>query len=101
MLITDVRISRDLVTPPASSALAGVDPAEVLVQLALAPAARREAAEGLASPVRAAGDQQRSPQAGPRAREPHLRSQGGHGGSVARAALQEGAWIGRSCHDAQ
>ncbi len=100
MLITDADLA-DPVTP-LLWALAGVDPAEVLVQVRLkswAPAARREAAERLArtgAPLVINSDLPLGRALGAGA---HLPSQGDTV-AAARAALQEGAWVGRSCHDA-
>lgn len=101
MLVTDADLT-DPVTP-LLTALAGVDPAEVLVQVRLkawSPAARREAAERLArtgAPVVINSDLTLASALRAGA---HLPSRG-ETVTAARAALHEGAWIGRSCHDAQ
>ena len=100
MLVTD----GDLANPvrPLVEALAGVDPAEVLVQVRLknwAPAARRAAAERLVStkaPLVINSDLGLAQALGAGA---HLPEQGDAVAS-ARAALGENAWVGRSCHDA-
>ncbi len=101
MLITDGDLE-DPVTP-LLTALSGVDPADVLVQVRLkcwSPAARREAAARLArtgAPVVINSDLALASVLGAGA---HLPSQG-ETVAAARAALHEGAWIGRSCHDVQ
>jgi thiamine-phosphate diphosphorylase len=101
MLITDADLA-DPVTP-LLTALAAVDPAEVLVQVRLkswSPAARRDAAERLTrtgAPVVINSDLTLASALGAGA---HLPSRG-ETVTAARAALREGAWIGRSCHNAE
>lgn len=101
MLVTDADLA-DPVTP-LLTALASVDPAEVLVQVRLkswSPAARREAAERLAAagaPLVVNSDLSLASALGAGV---HLPSQGDTVAN-ARAILVEGAWVGRSCHDAR